>query len=34
MEAGEYGLMRGTFFVARRVEVVTVAELHLISWYV
>ena len=34
MEAGEYGVTRGTCFVARRLEVVTVAELLLISWFV
>ena len=34
MEAGEYGLMRGTCFVARRLEVVAVAGLVLISWCV
>ena len=32
MEAGEYGLMHGTCFVARRLEVVAVAELVWISW--
>ena len=31
MEAGEYGLTRGTCFVARRLEVVAVAELLWIS---
>ena len=31
MEAGEYGLARGTCFVARRLEVVAVAGLLLIS---
>ena len=31
METGEYGLMRGTFFVARRLELVTVAGLLCIS---
>ena len=34
MEAGEYGLMRGTCFVARRVEVVAVTGLLWISWCV
>ena len=34
MEAGEYGLTRGTCFVARRLEVVAVAGLLLISWCV
>ena len=34
MEAGEYGLMRGSCFVARRREVVTVAGLLWISWCV
>ena len=34
MEAGEYGLTRGTCFVARRLEVVAVAGLLWISWYV
>ena len=32
MEAGEYGLTRGTCFVARHLEVVTVAGLLWISW--
>ena len=32
MEAGEYGLSRGTCFVARRLDVVAVAELLWISW--
>ena len=32
--AGEHGLVRGTFFVARRLEVVAVAELLWISWCV
>ena len=32
MEAGEYGLTRGTCFVARRLEVVAVAGLLWISW--
>ena len=32
MEAGEYGLTRGTCFVARRLEVVAVAGLLGISW--
>ena len=31
MEAGEYGLKRGTCFVARRLEVVAVAGLLWIS---
>ena len=31
MEAGEYGLTRGTCFVARRLEVVAVVELLWIS---
>ena len=34
MEAGEYGLTRGTFFVVRRLEVVAVAGLMWISWCV
>ena len=34
MEACEYGLARGTCFVARRLEVVAVAELLWVSWYV
>ena len=34
IEAGEYELMHGTCFVARRLEVVAVAELLWISWYV
>ena len=34
MEAGEYGLTRGTCFVARRLEVVAVAGLLSISWCV
>ena len=34
MEAGEYGLTRGTCFVARRVEVVAVAGLLWIWWCV
>ena len=34
MEAGEYGLTRVTCFVARRLEVVTVAGLLWISWCV
>ena len=34
MEAGEYGLTRGTCFVARRLEVVAVAVLLWISWCV
>ena len=32
MEAGEYGLTRGTCLVARRLEVVAVAGLLWISW--
>ena len=32
MEAGEYGLTRGTCFAARRLEVVAVAGLPWISW--
>ena len=32
MEAGEYGLTRGTWFFARRVEVVAVAALMGVSW--
>ena len=34
MEAGEYGLTRGKCFVARRLEVVAVAGLLWISWWV
>ena len=34
MEAGEYGLTRGTCFFARRLEVVAVAGLLWISWCV
>ena len=34
MEAGEYGLTRGTCFVASRLEVVAVAGLLRISWCV
>ena len=34
MEAGEYGLKRGTCCVARRLEVVAVAGLVWISWCV
>ena len=34
MEAGEYGLKRGTCFVASRLEVVAVAGLLWISWCV
>ena len=34
MKAGEYGLTRGTCFVARRVEMVAVAGLLWISWCV
>ena len=32
MEAGEYGLTRGTCFVASRLEVVAVAGVLWISW--
>ena len=32
MEAGEYGLTRGTCFVGRRLELVTVAGLLWLSW--
>ena len=32
MEAGKYGLTRGSLFVARRLEVVAVAGLLWISW--
>ena len=32
MEAGEYGLTRGTCFIVRRLEVVAVAGLLWISW--
>ena len=32
MKAGKYRLTRGTCFVARRLEVVAVAELLWISW--
>ena len=32
MEAGEYGLMRGTWFFTRRLEVVAVAGLMWVSW--
>ena len=32
MEACDYGLTRGTCFVARRLEVVTVAGLLWIAW--
>ena len=32
MEAGEYGLTRGTWFFARRLEVVAVAGLMWVSW--
>ena len=34
MEAGEYELKRGTCFAARRLEVVAVARLLLMSWCV
>ena len=34
MEAGEYGLTRGTRFVARRLEVVAFAGMLWISWCV
>ena len=34
MEAGEYGLTRGTCVVSRRLEVVAVAWLLWISWCV
>ena len=34
MEAGEYGLTRGTCFLARRLEVVAVAGLLRLSWCV
>ena len=34
MEAGEYGLTRGTCFVGRRFEVVAVAGLLWVSWCV
>ena len=34
MEAGEYGLTRGTWFFARCLEVVAVAGLLWISWCV
>ena len=34
MEAGEYGLTRGTCIVACRLEVVAVAGLLWISWFV
>ena len=34
MEAGEYGLTRGTWFVAYHLEVVAVAGLLWISWCV
>ena len=34
MEAGEYGLSRGTCFFAHRLEVVAVARLMWISWCV
>ena len=33
-EAGDYGLMRGTGFAARRLNVVVVAGLLWISWFV
>ena len=32
MEAGEYGLTRGTWFFARRLEVFAVAGLMWVSW--
>ena len=34
MEAGEHGKTRGTWFVARRLEVVAVAGLLWVSWCV
>ena len=34
MEAGEYGLTRGTWVFARRLEAVAVAGLLWIQWYV
>ena len=34
IEAGEYGLTRGTYFVARRLEVVAITGLLWISWCV
>ena len=34
MEAGKYGLKRGTCFVLRRLEVVAVAVLLWLSWCV
>ena len=34
MEASEYGLTRGTCFVVRRLEVVVVAGLLWIQWFV
>ena len=34
MEAGKYGLMRGTCFVSHRLEVVAVAGLLWLSWCV
>ena len=34
IEVGEYGLTRGTCFFARRLEVVAVAGLMWVSWYV
>ena len=34
MEASEYGLTRGTWFFARRLEVVAVAGLMWVSWCV
>ena len=34
MEAGGYGLTRGTRFVARCLEVVAVARLMWVSWFV
>ena len=34
MEAGEYGLTRGTWFFARRLDVVAVAGLMWVPWFV
>ena len=34
LETGECGLTRGTCFIARRLEVVAVAELLWVSWWV
>ena len=34
MEAGEYGVTRGTCFVARRLEVGAVTGLLRVSWFV